>query len=131
MAYTYQPIYTNPYGVMQRPDYSQPPMMAQTPPVQQAQPMQQGQVIRFVTSRQEAEVAQIPLDGSAVFFLDTANGKIYAKAFRADGTAPLTVYSREAETPPVQYVTQEQFDTLAKAFAKLKESVERTVDEGA
>lgn len=126
MAYTYQPIYTNPYGVM-RPDYSQP-AMPPAPPVQQAQPMQQGQMIRFVTSRTEAEVAQIPLDGSAVFFLDTANGKIYAKAFRADGTAPLTVYSREVEAPPVQYVTQEQFDVLSGSFAKLRETVERMVE---
>lgn len=43
-------------------------------------------VMRVVTSRAEAEVAQIPLDGSNAFFFNTSNGEVYLKAFRADGT---------------------------------------------
>lgn len=95
------------------------------PPVQQ----QQQSVMRFVTSRAEAEVAQIPLDGSSAFFFNTANGEVYTKAFRPDGTAPLCVYKREHEEGPPEYVTQKQFDILSKSFADLKAIVEGMQDE--
>lgn len=117
MAYGYQPMYQQPYGGYQT--------MYQ--PQQTQQQTVQGQLMKYVTSRAEAEVSQIPLDGSTAYFLDTGNGKIYGKALRPDGTAPLVVYSREAEQEqqPVQYVTQEQFDALSGALAKLKKEVGR------
>ena len=113
--------YTNYYPqnyFPQRQDFAPPPM-------QQAQPMQPTPqpIMRFVTSRAEAEVAQIPFDGTAAYFVDTGSGKIYAKALRADGTAPLIVYSREAETAPINFVTQEQFDVVIKKMTELEKAV--------
>ena len=103
----------------QRQDYTQP-MQPQMPPMQQPtlQP-----IMRFVTSRAEAEVAQIPFDGSAAYFVDTGSGKIYAKALRQDGTAPLIVYSREVEALPPNFVTQEQFDVVIKKMTELEKAV--------
>lgn len=118
--------YTNYYPqnyFPQRQDYA-PQMQAQMPPMQQPTPQP---IMRFVTSRAEAEVAQIPFDGSAAYFVDTGSGKIYAKALRQDGTAPLIVYEREAEATPDRYVTQQQFDILAKSVEELKKAV--SVDE--
>lgn len=118
MAYgSYPQIYPQTYYPRQ--EYYSPP------PVQQ----QQQSVMRFVTSRAEAEVAQIPLDGSSAFFFNTANGEVYTKAFRPDGTAPLCVYKREHEEEPPEYVTQKQFDILSKSFADLKAIVEGMQDE--
>ena len=115
MAYgSYPQIYPQTYYPRQ--EYYSPP------PVQQQQIQQS--VMRFVTSRAEAEVAQIPLDGSSAFFFNTANGEVYTKAFRPDGTAPLCVYKREHEEGPPEYVTQKQFDILSKSFADLKAIVE-------
>lgn len=108
MAYQQFPsLYGNPYQTMQ-------PMQPQMP---------QGMTMRVVTSRAEAEVAQIPLDGSPIFFSDSSNGKVYAKALRADGTAPLVVYSREVESPPPNFVTQEQFDIITQKMTKLEKAV--------
>ena len=115
MAYgSYPQIYPQTYYPRQ--EYYSPP------PVQQQQIQQS--VVRFVTSRAEAEVAQIPLDGSTVFFYNTSNGEVYSKAFRPDGTAPLSVYKREQDEGPTEYVTQKQFDILSKSFAELRAAVE-------
>lgn len=113
--------YTNYYPqnyFPQRQDFAPPPM-------QQAQPMQPTPqpIMRFVTSRAEAEVAQIPFDGTAAYFVDTGSGKIYAKALRADGTAPLIVYTREGEITQSNFVTQEQFDVLIKKMNELEKAV--------
>lgn len=78
-----------------------------------------GPVVRPVTSREEAAVAQIPFDGSAAYFINTANGEIYAKAFRQDGTAPLAIY-RRVEDAPVQYATVEQLNAIMEEIEKLK-----------
>lgn len=74
-----------------------------------------------VTSRAEAEVSQIPFDGSTTYFVDTANGKIYAKTFNAaTGAAPLVTFSREAEVAvqPPQYVTAEEFNAFKAEIEK-------------
>lgn len=113
--------YTNYYPqnyFPQRQDYA--PQQMQQP--QQLQPAPQP-IMRFVTSRAEAEVAQIPFDGTAAYFVDTGSGKIYAKALRADGTAPLIVYAREGETAPTNFVTQEQFDVMIKKMTELEKAV--------
>lgn len=104
---TYMPQYQ--YQVQQRQDYIS------------SQPMQQvnGFACRPVTSRAEAEVYQIPFDGSTTFFVDMANGKIYAKTFNAmNGTAPLVTFIREGETPAPQYVTQEEFNAFKDEMLK-------------
>lgn len=113
--------YTNYYPqnyFPQRQEYAPPPMQAQQMPQQMPQP-----IMRFVTSRAEAEVAQIPFDGTAAYFVDTGSGKIYAKALRADGTAPLIVYTREGEISKSNFVTQEQFDILTQKMTKLEKAV--------
>lgn len=80
---------------------------------------------RPVTSRAEAEVFQIPFDGSTTYFVDTANGKIYGKTFNfANGTAPLVTYIREEEVPAVQYVTSDVVDALRGEIETLKEEIE-------
>lgn len=106
------------------------PFQYYTPPVQQfnapvaasgfypiqTQPAQQTQagalVCRAVTSRAEAEVFQIPFDGSTTYFVDTSSGNIYAKAFdMSTGTAPLVTYTREI-VRPVQYATLADLQAL-------------------
>ena len=76
-----------------------------------------------VTSKAEAEVFQIPFDGTTTYFVDTANGKIYAKTFNATtGAAPLVTFSRDAEVvvQPPQYVTMEDFNALKEEIERLK-----------
>lgn len=96
----------------QRQDYipSNIPGLVQTP---------QSFGIRPVASREEAAVAQIPFDGSTAYFLNTATGEIYAKAFRQDGTAPLETYKKVTEQP-VQYATVDQLQALVDEIEKLK-----------
>ena len=109
---------------IQMPQQMQPQQMQQQmPPMQQSAPQAVQPIMRLVTSRAEAEVAQIPFDGSAAYFMDTSNGKIYAKALRTDGTDPLIVYSREGEASPANFVTQEQFDVVIKKMTELEKAV--------
>lgn len=100
-------------------------------PVQTAQTPQTGVTspsgfsCRPVTSRAEAEVYQIPFDGTTTYFVDTANGKIYSKTFNfADGTAPLVTYIREDSTPSPQYVTADMVDALRGEIDNLKNEIE-------
>ena len=100
-----------------------PPNFAPPAP-QTAQPSvsaPQGFSCRPVTSRAEAEVFQIPFDGSTTYFVDTANGKIYAKTFNFnDGTAPLVTFVRETAAPAVQYATVDDLNALRAEIAALK-----------
>lgn len=71
-----------------------------------------GFVCRPVTSRAEAEVFQIPFDGSTTYFVDTSSGAIYAKAFDMNtGTAPIVTYTRQT-TPAVRYATIDELNAL-------------------
>lgn len=102
MAFPFQ-YYTPPVSQFNAPQGAQAfyPMQAQ--PTQQ--PSAGGLVCRAVTSRAEAEVFQIPFDGSTTYFVDTSSGNIYAKAFDLNtGTAPLVTYTRESASP-VRYAT--------------------------
>lgn len=81
-----------------------------------------------VTSKAEAEVCQIPFDGTTTYFVDTANGKIYAKTFNANtGAAPLVTFSRDAEVvvQPPQYVTMEDFNALKEEIERLKKPIKK------
>jgi len=106
-----------PYG-FQRQEYTPQPMQQQQPVMQ---PAQNAFICRAVTSREEAAVAQIPFDGTPSYFVDTANGKIYVKAFRADGTAPLITFTREDEPIQQQYATVEQLAALEMKINGLRQ----------
>ena len=108
------------------------PPMVQQPAQQVAFPAQQsnaqnGFMCRPVTSKAEAEVFQIPFDGSTTYFVDTANGKIYSKTFNfANGTAPLVTYIQEAAVPVPKFATVEDLEALKK---ELTEKMEGKADE--
>ena len=92
-----------------------PPAQAAPQPVFPQSNAQNGFMCRPVTSKAEAEVFQIPFDGSTTFFVDTANGKIYSKTFNfANGTAPLVTYIQEAAVPVPKYATLEDLAALKK-----------------
>lgn len=100
------------------PQYQYPARQEYAP----AMPQANGFACRPVTSRAEAEVSQIPFDGSTTFFVDMANGKIYAKTFNPNnGTAPLVTFSRDMDVVQApQYVTLEDFNALKEEIEKLK-----------
>jgi hypothetical protein len=105
MAWNY-----NGYGYNQYMPQMVQPQMAQP---QMQQNAQNGFLCRPVTSRAEAEVFQIPFDGSTTYFVDTANGKIYAKTFNfSNGTAPLVTYIPEAAVPAPKYATLDDLNAL-------------------
>lgn len=80
---------------------------------------------RPVTSKAQAEVEQIPFDGSTTYFVDTANGKIYSKTFNFnDGTAPLVTYVRESAVPPVQYAPLDAMDALREEIDAMRTEIE-------
>lgn len=101
------------YGAFrpQMPYYPQtvtPPQSAgQTPAaVQQS-------AVTMVTSRAQAEVAQIPFDGQPYFFMDTSSRKLYCKSFDPQtGMCPMIEYAPVVQEQPPQYATVEQLTAL-------------------
>lgn len=80
------------------PGYQQPMFGATYQPryQQQAAPVAQG-ALTYVTSREQAVVAQIPFDGNTYYFANTSNDEVYAKRFDpATGQSPLETYRKEA-----------------------------------
>lgn len=113
---SYMPQNFNPQPV-------QPPTPPQT--VQGGVTSPSGFVCRPVTSKAEAEVFQIPFDGSTTYFVDTANGKIYSKTFNfANGTAPLMTYIRESDAPVPQYASIDIVDGLRGEIDSIKADIE-------
>lgn len=103
------------YGFNNAPAYMPQAQM----PAQQVNNAPVGFMCRPVTSRAEAEVYQIPFDGSTTYFVDTANGKIYAKTFNfANGTAPLVTYIQEAAMQVPKYATVEDLQKLREEILK-------------
>ena len=107
------------FGFRQPPPYYQ--QMAQ-PPQQATQlpaPVQQS-AVTMVTSRAQAEVAQIPFDGQPYFFLDTASRKLYCKSFDPQtGLCPLMEYAPVTQEQPPQYATVEQLTALEKRITAM------------
>ena len=101
--------------------YQMPPQMPQQPSTSQNIPaVPNASAMRLVASKAEVIAAQIPFDGSTSYFLNTSNGKIYAKTFNfADGTAPVVTYSREVEQQ-IQYATLEDINSLKAEIEALK-----------
>ena len=108
-----------PYQYPQRQEYRQP--------MQPVMPQNTGFNCVPVTSRAEAEVFQIPFDGSTTYFVNTANGKIYAKTFNAaNGTAPLITFSKDAEQATVpEYATMEVVTEVKQTINRLAEDLDR------
>ena len=111
------------------------------PPVQPPQSVPQMQSVtsapvgfacRPVTSKAEAETAQVPFDGSTTYFVDTSSGEIYAKTFNFNtGAAPIVTYIPEPITPPVQYATVDDLNALREEFMKARKAARKSesVDE--
>lgn len=79
-----------------------------------------------VGSRAEVDAAQIPFDGSPVFFKEMANDKLYSKTFNlSDGTTNVVTYVREAEVVAAkpEYATMEVIDGLKQAINRLAEDL--------
>lgn len=74
---------------------------------------------RPVSSKQEAKVAQIDLDGSLWVFTDVGNKKIYTKQINVDGTANFNTYvlteEKDNTEQQIDYVTKQEFnETIEK-----------------
>lgn len=126
MAFQYG-YYGNPYspGVFNAP--TAPAQFASTniPNIPAANTNTQGYVCRPVTSKAEAEVFQIPFDGSTTYFVDTSNGNIYSKAFDFQtGTAPVSTYVKET-VPLVQYATIDDLNALREELTKKGKAVKK------
>lgn len=121
----YQPMYGNPYAA--RMPQMTPPIYQQQPP-QPSQP-QQGSLV-MVTSRTEAEAAQIPFDGLPHFYANMGAGEVYAKIFNSNtGMADFVVFRVERpqaaaveNTPPPspEYATRSDLESLE---ARLMEKI--------
>ncbi len=108
MYQTYMPQY------QQRQEYA-PQMMQQSG----------GWTIRPVASRAEAEVSQIPFDGSTHCFFDTSTGKMYAKTFNPqNGSAPLVTFVREAEPAAPEYATMDIIKDIKASINRLAKEIE-------
>lgn len=82
-------------------------------PVQQTAPQQS--MVSYVTSRAQAEVAQIPFDGQPYFFFNTSTRELYGKAFDPQtGNCPLVDYVPAVQAAPPQYATVDMLAALEK-----------------
>ena len=82
-----------------------------------------------VTSQSQADTFQIPFDGSTTYFVDTSNGKIYAKTFDFNtGAAPLVTYVRETIGPVPQYATIEDLNALREELLSKRKAVKKNDD---
>lgn len=82
-----------------------------------------------VTSQSQADTFQIPFDGSTTYFVDTSNGKIYAKTFDFNtGAAPLVTYVRETIIPVSRYATIEDLNALREEFMSKRKAAKNDND---
>ena len=118
----------NPYGNQYPPligaGYRMQPQAYYPQPVQQPiQPqLQQSAPVSLVTSRAQAELAQIPFDGNPYFFYNTATREIYAKQYDgATGKCPIVDYQPPsiAQEPPTAYATVEMVAALENKIGAL------------
>ena len=109
----------------------------QTPYFQQtAQPPQQvmqlpatvqQSSVTMVTSRAQAEVAQVPFDGQPYFFFDTSSRRLYCKCFDPQtGLCPLMEYAPVTQEQPPQYATVEQLTALEQRITAMLTPAEET-----
>lgn len=87
--------------------------------IQSPAPVQQSSVA-MVTSRAQAEVAQVPFDGQPYFFFDTASRRLYCKSFDPQtGLCPLMEYAPVTQEQPPQYATVEQLTALEQRITAM------------
>lgn len=112
------PMYGNPYAMRQPPQgYYQP---------QQPQPVAQSASMVMVTSRQEAEAAQIVFDGLPHFFANLAEGEIYSKTFdTATNRSVFAVYKLADGSRGGQYATVEALAALEERLNELTDRLDR------
>lgn len=109
--YPNQPMYGVPGFGFRNPMYQQAPMAPQ--PMQQSAPQQM--TVTPVTGMAQVDSAQVSFDGAPLFFYDTSADAIYIKQFDSrNGTAPISVYRREAQAQPKQYATVDMLNELAR-----------------
>lgn len=108
--------------MMQRQQAYQQPYM--TPPVM---PPQNGINGRIVTSIEEARAAQIPLDGTAVYFPAPAENKIYVKYIGLDGMPVFNVYQIANEVKQPVYAEAGALQALQQRVAQLESMVKGEV----
>lgn len=103
--------------------YQQPYMPGfgfRNPQYQQAAQQPQQSTVTYVTSRAQAEVAQIPFDGQMYFFFNTSNRELYGKAFDMNtGSCPLIDYAPVVQAAPPQYATVEMLGDLSRRVEEL------------
>lgn len=90
---------------------------AVTPPQSagQAPAAVQQSAVTMVTSRAQAEVAQIPFDGQPYFFMDTSSRRLYCKSFDPQtGMCPMIEYAPVVQEQPPKFATLEMLNALAK-----------------
>ena len=80
----------------------------------------QQSTVTMVTSRAQAEVAQVPFDGQPYFFLDTSSRRLYCKSFDPQtGLCPLMEYAPVVQEQPPQYATVEQLTALEQRITAM------------
>lgn len=111
-----QPMYGMPGFGFRNSVYQQPAAVPQ-------QPVPQQSTVTYVTSRAQAEVAQIPFDGQMYFFFNTSTRELYGKAFDPNtGSCPLIDYAPAtpaAPPQPPQWATVEMVNELAQRLDAL------------
>lgn len=130
MAFGYSPGFNGfqapQTGFGTAPTYLQNPVQAPT-----AAP-RQGFMCIPVTCREQVVATQIPFDGSTTFFVDTAAGMIYAKAFDPNtGMAPIQEYVRVEHTQvQPEFVPMGMFKELLAKVEQLEKGVSLNVPDG-
>ena len=80
----------------------------------------QQSTVAMVTSRAQAEVAQVPFDGQPYFFFDTSSRRLYCKSFDPQtGLCPLMEYAPVVQEQPPQYATVEQLTALEQRITAM------------
>lgn len=119
-----------PQGMYQQPSYPTRFPQMQTA-YQPATPIAQQTPMTFVTSREQAVVAQIPFDGQPYYFVNTASGEVYSKRFDSStGTSPLVVYRKEPDDPATEYATIGMVQQLSKIVQELQEQMQGAAMKG-
>lgn len=105
-----------------------PPMQHNSVQAPTAAP-RQGFMCIPVTCREQVVATQIPFDGSTTFFVDTAAGMIYAKAFDPNtGMAPIQEYVRVEHTQvQPEFVPMAMFKELLAKVEQLERGVSLNV----
>lgn len=109
------------------------PPMQQNPVQAPIAAPRQGFMCIPVTCREQVVATQIPFDGSTTFFVDTAAGMIYAKAFDPNtGMAPIQEYVRVEHTQvQPEFVPMAMFKELLVKVEQLEKGVSLNVPDGA